>query len=453
MAARIIASERYVRYLEATRTYCFYPPIARYSDDFDEAAYRVGAGRSNEDLVPRPLAVYLHLPFCKRGCFYCTCPKAVAADAGDPGSYLRALAHELTLQSALFDRDREVEYVHWLGCTVGALNNGGLAAVHTALQQHYGGSSAPDCGIELDPRDVTPGLMPRLREQGFTRISLGVQAFPPADQAAANQAFNGHAVAAAIADARREGMKTVTAELVCGLPGQSTEEFVATADRLLALTPDRIAVHDHSEGAPSMPTQGDSPARRAELFLEAAKRILDAGYAHIGRGCFARTTDPLTRAFEAGSLQFGHYGYYAGERRELIGAGLGAITEVDGVCEQHYADTADYHRALSRGHLPVARGLVLSDEDLLRRDVVVKLLARSRVDYRVLEERYRISFDKFFARERGALEAMAADGLLKMEADALVVTPEGRFVLPAICTVFEQASPPSARIAHFPRIL
>ena len=453
MAARIIAPERYVRYMEAARTYCFYPPIARYSGDFDEAAYRAGAGRSNDDLMPRPLAVYVHLPFCKRGCFYCTCPKAVATGAGDPDAYLRALAHELTLQSALFDRDRDVEYVHWLGCTVGALDNGGLAAVHTTLRQNYGGNSAPDCGIELDPRDITPGLMPRLRDQGFTRISLGVQAFSTADQTAANQAFNGDAVVAAIAAARREGMKTVTVELVCGLPGQSTGEFVATAGRLLALKPDRIAIHDHGEGAPTPPVRPESLARRAELFLEAAKHILDAGYVHIGRGCFTRSTDPLTRAFEAGSLQFGYYGYYTGERRELIGAGLGAITEVGAVCEQHYADAADYHHALSRGRLPVASGLVLSDEDLLRRDVVVRLLARSRVDYRVLEERYRISFDHFFARERVTLEAMAADGLLKLESDALVVTPEGRFVLPAICTVFEQTTPPSARIAHFPRIL
>ena len=453
MAARIIAPERYIRYLEAAPTYCFYPPTSRYGGDFDEAAYRAGARRSNEDLMPRPLAVYVHLPFCRRGCFYCTCPKAVVAGAGDPETYLRALAHELTLQSALFDRDRDVEYVHWLGCTVAALGNDGLAAVHQTLRQHYGWNSAPDCGIELDPRDITPGLMPRLRDQGFTRISLGVQAFSTADQTAANRAYDGDAVAAAMADARREGMKTVTAELVCGLPGQATDDFVATTDALLALTPDRIAIHDRVEGAASPPAHPESLEQRAELFLEAAKHILDSGYAHIGRGCFTRTTDPLAHAFEAGTLQFGYYGYYAGERRDLVGAGLGAITEVATVCEQHYADPADYHHALSRGRLPVERGLVLSDEDLLRRDVVVGLLARSRVDYRLLEERYRISFDQFFAGQQSTLNAMAADGLLEMEADGLVVTPEGRFVLPAICTVFEQATPSSARVTPFPRIL
>lgn len=456
MAARIIASECYARYMEAARSYCSYPPITRYRAGFDEAAYRAGAARSNDDLVPRSLAVYVHIPFCARGCFYCTRPKVVAEDVGDRGAYLRAITQELLLQSALFDRDREVEYIHWMGCTAAALRNGGLEMIHSTLRHNYGSGNAapPDCGVELDPREVNPELMAELGRQGFNRISLGAQQFGAASLRATNQALASESVAAAVAAARDTDMKSVTAELVCGVPGQAASEFLAATERLLMLTPERIAIHGHEEGLPASDANtAPSAHEHAAQFCQAAERIVDSGYIHLGRGCFARPHDALGRAFGAGTLQFGYYGYYADTRRDLIGAGLGAISEVDAVAAQHYTEPADYHSALSRGRLPVARGLQLTDEDLLRRETIEGLMCRPRLVYRPLEERYGITFTQFFAEELARLQPLREDGLIEWDGGALRITPEGRFVVPAICSVFEPPHPRSARLARFPRVL
>jgi oxygen-independent coproporphyrinogen-3 oxidase len=426
--------------------YTSYPTAPSFRDDFGERDYRRAARESNDDPIPRPLSLYVHVPFCESPCFYCGCTRLVTHAHGNAAIYLDHLEREIALQGALFDPDRAVVQLHLGGGTPNFLSRDELARLTGALADRFRlePGEERDYSIEIDPRHVAPGLFVALAELGFNRASLGVQDFDPAVQQAINRIQPPEQTREAVEAARAAGMRSINFDLIYGLPKQKPESFARTLETAIALRPERVALYAYAHLPERFKAQRQidadelpSPAGKLALLGLAIAELTRAGYRYIGMDHFALPGDPLARAQDSGTLQRNFQGYSTHGQCDLIGLGMSAISHVDGCYAQNLRELPAYYEKLSRGELPIARGLVLGAEDVVRADLIQSIMCRGRVQFHDVERRFGIRFDERFGRELGQLALLAADGLVRLHEYGFTVTPRGRLLLRVVAMVFD----------------
>ena len=279
--------------------YTSYPTAPQFTPGFQEADLVEMAATSNGDPIPRPLSLYLHIPFCASPCFYCGCNRIITRDTARGAAYLTRLYREMAMMSALFDRDRDVEQVHFGGGTPNFLTPAQIAEAMDVLRRHFSFAPATrlDCSIELDPRFISPEQIGELAAAGFNRASLGVQDFDPEVQRAVNRIQSVEQTLAIIDACRQHGLRSVNVDLIYGLPRQTLEGFSRTLDITLQARPERLAIYGYAH-LPSMfrPQQridaSELPAPEAKLALLqcAIDKLGQAGYVYIGMDHFALPT-------------------------------------------------------------------------------------------------------------------------------------------------------------------
>jgi oxygen-independent coproporphyrinogen-3 oxidase len=425
--------------------YTSYPTADRFVESFDAAAYITSAARRNLGGVQRPLALYVHLPFCRDVCFYCACNKIVTRDASKAARYLEYLGREIEQQAALFRDDARVAQMHWGGGTPTYYDSAQLKALFDRLADCFEFSSRGEYSIEVDPRTVDAGSIHALRESGFNRVSFGVQDFDPRVQIAIHRIQSGEKTRAVIEAARAAGFESVNVDLIYGLPRQTLASLGDTLDRVLALRPDRIALYNYAH----IPTlfkpqrriaESDmpSPGEKLDLFGVAIEKLGGAGYVHIGMDHFALPDDALAVAMRQGRLHRNFQGYSVQADADLVGLGVSAIGAIGPTYSQNYRVLDDYYDALDQGRLPIMRGIELTADDLARRAVIQALMCHFELSKESIEVTYLIDFDRYFAAELEDLREFERMGLLSMEAGWLAVTPKGRLLIRSICMVFDR---------------
>jgi oxygen-independent coproporphyrinogen-3 oxidase len=426
--------------------YTSYPTAPSFREDFRDRDYRAFARASNEDPIPRPLSLYVHVPFCESPCFYCGCTRVITRDHGNAAYYLDYLEREIMLQSALFDPDRPVVQLHLGGGTPNFFDADELSRLVSALAAGF--QLEPDDGrdysIELDPRHAPAALVGRLVELGFNRVSLGVQDFDPAVQQAINRIQPLSQTQEAIEAARAGGMKSVNLDLIYGLPRQRPESFARTLETVVGLRPERIALYAYAHLPQRFKAQrqidaADLPAPAVKLTLlgMAIRAFEDAGYRYIGMDHFALPDDPLARAQAAGTLHRNFQGYSTHGQCDLIGLGMSAISHVDDCYAQNARDLPGYYQALDQARLPIARGIAIDADDRIRADLIQDVMCRGRVDFAAVERRFDIRFRERFEPEFAELRALAADGLVTLDDRGVTVTPRGRLLLRVVAMAFD----------------
>jgi len=432
------------RYDRAGPRYTSYPTAAQFHDGFGESEYRAAAERSN--LPAKPLSLYFHLPFCDTVCYYCACNKIVTKNRKRTGPYLQRLFREIELQAALFDRARAVEQLHWGGGTPTFLSHDQMRALMDQTRAHFTLRNDDDgeYSIEVDPRAADAGTIALLRELGFNRLSLGVQDFDPLVQKAVNRIQSEAETFAVLAAARAAGFRSVSFDLIYGLPRQSVASFMTTLDKVIAAAPDRLSVFNYAHLPELFKTQRQidagqlpSAAEKLAILQSAIERLTGAGYVYIGMDHFARPDDELAMAQRNGSLYRNFQGYSTHADCDLVAMGITAIGKVGDTYSQNLKTIDGYYAALDAGRLPVFRGIALSSEDRLRRAVITRLLCHFRLDFEDIEAEFGIRFGEHFATELTALATMAADGLLVIGPTAITVTPAGKLLIRNICMVFD----------------
>ncbi len=419
--------------------YTSYPPIPHWSSSFDEAAYRAALQRAAADAGT--FALYVHFPFCASKCLYCGCNATVTTQDTVKDRYLDRLARELSLVTSSLGRGRTVTQLHWGGGTPNHLDNAQLRRAFALLAERFTFAPDAELSVEADPRLVTEGQLATLRGLGFTRISFGVQDTDPEVQAAIRRIQPEGMVRQAMAWARDVGFTSVNIDLIHGLPGQTAERYARTLDAALALSPDRVAcfayahlpqVYRHqSRVTGALP---DAVARHA-LFHQALAAFTGAGYRWVGMDHFAKGSDPLTLAHDAGRLWRNFMGYTTMPAEHLVGFGASSIGEVGGAFVQNAARLGDWQRGIDAGQLPIVRGHVLSASDLAHRTTVVALMCQGWVD--------RAQAQATLCDE-ARLARMVQDGLVRWTADRLEVLQPGRFFLRQLCGVFDERLAPVA---------
>jgi oxygen-independent coproporphyrinogen-3 oxidase len=425
--------------------YTSYPTADRFAADFDAAAYADWAGRRSIGGAERPLALYVHLPFCRDVCFYCACNKIVTRNAGKAAQYLEYLAREIDMQAALFSGDRRITQMHWGGGTPTYHDLEDLRALFLRLEERFDFSPRGEYSIEADPRTVDAAAVHALHEMGFNRVSFGVQDFDPRVQVAVHRLQSEQETCGVIEAARQEGFESVNVDLIYGLPKQTLLSFDDTMARILKLKPDRVAIYNYAHLPHVFKPQrrigdGDlpSPETRLELLGLAIRQMEAAGYVHLGMDHFALPGDALAVAQRQGRMHRNFQGYSAIADADLVGLGVSAIGAIGPTYSQNHRALEDYYQALDGGRLPVMRGVLLSPDDLLRRSVIQALMCNFALSKQALEVAYLIDFDSYFSVELAELREFEDLGLVTLKDDWLGVTAKGRFLIRSICMVFDR---------------
>jgi oxygen-independent coproporphyrinogen-3 oxidase len=438
--------------------YTSYPTVLQFNNAFSERDYRRVAAASNDAEPPSDLSLYFHLPFCPRLCYYCACNKVVTKKRALAVPYLEHLQREIELQSALYDRRRTVTQLHWGGGTPTFLSEAQMRALMDATRRHFtfADGDTGEFGIELDPREVREPTLAVLRELGFNRASLGVQDFDPAVQKAVNRIQSEALTGRVIDEARRVGFRSVSVDLIYGLPFQTTTTMAATLEKIVALDPDRISIYNYAHLPERFPPQRrldaaamPSAAMKLDLLKLCIDRFGCAGYDYIGMDHFAKPTDELARAQATGTLHRNFQGYSTHADCDLVAMGMTAIGTIGGTFYQNLKDLDAYGAALDAGRLPIERGLEPDADDRLRRRVIMKLICQFELRF----SEFAVDFGATFGAELRRLAAMADDGLLVLDADGIRVTGKGRLLIRNICMVFDRYLPSGAETKRFSKAI
>ncbi|HEY1043304.1 MAG TPA: oxygen-independent coproporphyrinogen III oxidase [Telluria sp.] len=427
--------------------YTSYPTADRFSPGFGAADYCSAVEALGTAPERRPLSLYLHIPFCQSLCYYCACNKIITADRSKAVVYLDYLKREIDMQAALFGNHLNVEQLHFGGGTPTFLSDAQMGDLMDHLRQRFqfASDSVGEYSIEIDPRTVDAQRIHSLRRQGFNRLSLGVQDFDEEVQKAVNRIQPEALTLDAIAAARAAGFRSISIDLIYGLPKQSTATMRQTLDKVVSANPDRISIYNYAHMPQLFKSQrliaeSDMPAPQVKLDMLALciERLGEAGYVYIGMDHFAKPDDELAIAQKNGQLQRNFQGYSTHVDTDMISCGVSAISAVGGAYAQNEKSLERYYAALDRGELPVARGLASSRDDSVRRALIQRLMCDFTLDVGAFERAHDIVFREYFADELPKLQAFAEDGMVELEDGTVRVTPRGRLLVRNIAMAFDK---------------
>ena len=425
--------------------YTSYPTAPQFHQAFAEDDYKRAAALSNQ-APAKPLSIYIHIPFCKSLCYYCACNKIITQKTHRAVEYLDYLKREIALQAALFDRSRKLTQLHLGGGTPTYLTSEQLSELMSCLREHFNldESDNHEFSIEVDPRTIDTARIAELRSQGFNRLSFGVQDFDEKVQAAVNRLQSEQQVYDLVAAARAAKFKSVSVDLIYGLPLQTVASFDTTLSKIIALRPDRIAAYSYAHLPELVRAQRlirredmPPPERKLELLELTIARLTAAGYVYIGMDHFALPDDELVIAREKGTLQRNFQGYSTHAQCDLIGLGVSSIGMVADSYSQSVKELSQYYARIDQGLLPVHRGYRLNDDDRLRREVIVDLMCHGRIDFAKIEANHAIVFREYFAEALEKLAEPVADGLVQITDTAVILLPQGQLMMRNVAMAFD----------------
>jgi len=458
--ALVFDAELIARYDQAGPRYTSYPTAVQFHDGFGADDYAGAARASNA--TGRPLSLYFHIPFCDTVCFYCACNKVATKDRTLAQPYLDRVYRELAMQSALFDRARVVEQLHWGGGTPTFISREQMSELMATTRRHFRllDDDSGEYSIEIDPREADPDSVRLLRNLGFNRMSLGVQDFDPRVQRAVNRIQTEAQTFAVLDAARANGFKSVSIDLIYGLPLQTVEGFAGTLDKIIAASPDRLSVFNYAHLPERFKPQRridaaqlPAPAEKLAILRMTGDKLAAAGYVYIGMDHFAKPDDELARAQRDGTLYRNFQGYSTHSNCDLIGIGITSIGMVGPTYAQNVKTLEEYYDRVDAGRLPLFKGLTLTRDDEIRRDVITRLICHFRLRFGDVERRWDIRFGDYFAAELGRLDRMVADELLRVGPEDIEVLPRGRFLIRNICMVFDAYLRSAAVQQRFSRVI
>jgi len=440
--------------------YTSYPTADRFVEAFDAATFAARLAKRGEQTAPPGLSVYVHVPFCDKVCFYCACNKVVTRHHERAAEYLEALKTEADLVSSLLTGPRELEQLHFGGGTPTFLSNAELEQVMAMLTQRFPLAENVECSIEVDPRSTPPEKVRTLAQLGFNRMSVGVQDFDLEVQKAVNRLQSYEMTRETIETARAAGFKSVNLDLIYGLPKQTRASFATTLDRVLELSPERIALYHYAHLPERFKPQrriiaAELPPseEKTHIMLDAISRLSEAGYRYIGMDHFAKDTDDLARAQVLGRLHRNFQGYSTRPDCDLIGLGVSAISKVGPTYSQNVRELDEYYDRLHAGLLPTARGVLLDRDDLLRRAVIMALMCHFEVSKEGIESAHLIKFDEYFQRELEDLKTFEEAGLVEITHDWISVLPKGKLLVRGIAMVFDRYLRQDQRLRRYSKIV
>ena len=422
-------------------------PVPRYTSYPTAAHFSPTVGTRDHadwlrDLDTTAASFYVHVPFCRELCWYCACHTMAMNRPGTLEAYADALMAELEL-IARQAPGAVIEAVQWGGGTPGQLGAARLLAVGAKIRSRFDRRSDAEISLEIDPRHCDPEIADALATIGVTRVSLGIQDFDPNVQVAINRRQSFEETSTAIDRLRARGIRRFNVDLVYGLPRQSLETLATTLDQALTLGPDRFAVFGYAhvpwmKAHQKLIDEATLPdmAMRAAMATLVRDKLTSAGYLQIGLDHYARPGDRLAKAADDGALRRTFQGYVADRCVAVVGVGASAISSLPRGYSQNVAEPAQYMARIAEGNFATARGVALTRDDRLRGAIIERVMCEYEADLAALCRSHQVDTEAFLSSvELGTLER---DGLLRRDANRLVVTDEGKPFVRFICAAFDR---------------
>jgi oxygen-independent coproporphyrinogen-3 oxidase len=424
--------------------YTSYPTAPHFSEAFTHEDFLREVDATNADENSPDISLYYHLPFCDTLCYFCGCNMIVSKNRERIHRYIQYLKKEIDLVSGRIAPGRKAVQLHWGGGTPTHLTPDEIADLSAHIRARFYFRDSVEASCEIDPRELTRAHLEALRNGGFGRISMGVQDFNEKVQKAVNRVQPEALTRTVVEWGRDIGFSGINIDLMYGLPFQSPQTFEKTVAAVIDIFPDRIALFNFAyvpwmkKHMRAIRPETLPPAEmKLDILKMATEMLTRAGYVFIGMDHFAKPDDELAVALREKRLYRNFQGYSTHAGTDLYAMGITGISQFGRIYAQNAKEEKPYFEALEQGLPPVVKGCTLTDDDLLRRWVITRLMCDFELDFRAVEVEFGIDFESYFRWGLENLQGMITDCLLSIEDRKLTVTEPGRLLIRNIAMNFD----------------
>lgn len=442
------------KYNVAGPRYTSYPPATKFTDALTWSDLVDKILENNR--TDRDLSLYYHIPFCETLCWFCGCTTVITLNHSQGQTYINYLEQEMARMGTLINPRRKAVQLHWGGGSPTFLAPDEIRRLGELIHKNFKFSHDIEAGVEIDPRRITRDHIAALREVGFNRASFGVQDFDPQVQEAIHRIQPREMTEQVLNWSRELGFTSVNFDLIYGLPHQTVESFNRTLDTVLSLQPDRLAVFSYAHVPWVKPAQKILEQKvlpSAEVKLQLLKTVIERLtennlYVYIGMDHFARPNDELAVAQRKKELQRNFQGYSTRAGADIYSFGMSAISQIPDAYWQNEKELPKYYAALNDGRIPLSRGYLVSDEDKVRRETIMRVMCDLSLDYAAMSQRLGLNFASHFESELESLNGFESDGLVRRSPTRLEVTDKGRLFIRNIAMCFDNTLAPASDRKH-----
>ncbi|GAM77327.1 coproporphyrinogen III oxidase [Vibrio ishigakensis] len=435
--------------------YTSYPTAVEFHEAFTVSELDIAYMQYPE----RPLSLYIHIPFCHKLCYYCGCNKVITRHQHKADEYLEVLQFEIRQRAALLG-GRTVTQLHFGGGTPTFLTKEQISRLMETIYQEFTFDETAEISIEVDPREIELDMLDHLRSHGFNRLSIGVQDFNKEVQKVVNREQDEDFIFDMVHRARELDFRSTNLDLIYGLPLQTPESFAKTLEQVLTLRPGRLSVFNYAHMPSLFAAQRKikeedlpKPQQRMSILQQSIETLTDAGYQFIGMDHFALPEDELAVAQREGKLHRNFQGYTTQGECDLIGFGVSAISMVGDTYAQNQKELKHYYAQMDELRHALWKGVSLSHDDLLRRELIKQLMCNFHLNKRDIEAQFNVKFDSYFEEDLQLLKTFIDDGLVDVTDDEIAVNLRGRMLIRNICMSFDKYFRAKARQQQFSRVI
>lgn len=425
--------------------YTSYPTAAHFNNN---VSHQTVANWIKNIPEGEQISLYIHVPFCRRLCWFCACRTQGTQSAEPLQNYLRVLLREIEVLAAKLPSGVRLSRMHWGGGTPTLLPPEAITTLCDAIAKVLPLSDQAEFSVEVDPNEIDRARLDALVRGGLTRASIGVQDFNPEIQKTIGRIQSFECTRDAVQMIRDQGIASVNADILYGLPHQTPARIAETVQQLLALSPDRVALYGYAH-VPWMAKRqvlipDDSlpdPHARLELFETARKLFVADTYTEIGIDHFARPEDGLAVAQREGRLRRNFQGYTDDRAEVLIGLGASSISRFPEGYAQNQPQTRLYANAIAEGRLATCRGFSLTREDIWRARAIEALMCDFQLDLDELRDRFAVQPEELAPDLRAICSRFT--GMVAWQGRRLTILPHGRPLTRMIAQALDRHSTPS----------
>jgi len=436
--------KKFKKYDKPGPRYTSYPTAPQFSESFTHEDYLDEIVKTNYGEDTPDLSLYFHLPYCDTLCYFCGCNMLITRNRDRINDYIKYLQKEIDLVRAYILPDRKVAQHHWGGGTPTYLNPDEIDMLASYINQSFAFKDDAEVSCEIDPRELTKAHLEALKNNGFNRISMGVQDFNGKVQKAVNRIQPEDMTRQVINWIRELGFQSINLDLIYGLPFQTLDTFADTVDKIIDISPDRIAVFNYAH-VPWMkkhqalihPEDLPAPEEKLDILKTTIEKLTGAGYVFIGMDHFAKPGDELSTALEEKKLYRNFQGYSTNAGADLYAFGITSISQLKNIYAQNYKTEKEYYKALDDEQIPTAKGYRLTEDDHIRREVIMRLMCDFELNFKSIEDKFKINFKDYFAWGLNNLKEMQKDELVEISNEGITVKDMGRLLIRNIAMNFD----------------
>lgn len=431
------------KYSKPGPRYTSYPTAPHFSESVGLSDWE-RIIKTNNETADRDLSLYFHIPYCDTLCYFCGCTTVITRNKDKIEEYLGYLFKELDLFKSRINPHRKVIQQAFGGGTPTYLSPDQIRRLGHKILDTFQFDANAEVACEMDPRGLTRDHVQALRDVGFNRASLGVQDFDPAVQKAVNRINPQEMIEEIVGWTREIGFQSLNLDLIYGLPLQTKASFEKTLNAVLEMSPDRLAVFNYAHVPWMKPHQKlineadlPSPEEKLQMLKMIIETLTSSGYVYIGMDHFAKAGDELTIAQLEKTLQRNFQGYSTKAGADIYAFGMSSISQLDDIYAQNTKVIPEYYKMVDEGKLPIEKGYLLTEEDKLRRSVIMRMMCDLELDYAKLSKNLNVDFKQHFENELNNLDEFVADDLLVLDDNKLTVTNKGRLFIRNIAMTFD----------------